>query len=141
MSNSQNETDELKTLQREAAELRAERKGRRSKAKTGAEEESQASKTKGRRSKATSDAAQESQASQTAEEQRVTESSTQELIVEERVPEEEQVPELEQTIQDLVTHLERAAKELQDATVERPALGLLAAFTTGIVVGYLLKRR
>jgi chromosome segregation ATPase len=136
MSSSQDETNELKALQQEVAELRGERKGRRSKATSKAEEASQESKTKRRRSKATSDADQEVQ---TVEEQSVTE--PQASAIEEQRSEEEQVPELDKTIQDLVTHIESVTKGLQEATRENPALGLMAAFTTGIVVGYLLSRR
>ena len=112
MPNSQSETNELKDLQREVAELRAQRKGRRSKAESAAEE-----------------------TVETVEAPNGTEPLTQDSIGK------KQAPDWDETLQDLATHLERVAKEIEAGTRERPALGLLAAFSTGIVVGYLLPRR
>lgn len=111
MSNLQNVSDELKILQREVAELRAQRKERRSEAESAVGETSKVM-----------DAHEETEPSQ--------DSSG-----------ESQYPEWGNTIQDIATHLERVAKEIDETTRERPMLGLMAAFTSGIVVGYLLSRR
>lgn len=139
MPNPQSETDELKTLQQEVAALRAEKEGRSPKAKTATKEESQTPPAKKRRSRAASSTTQTSEA---AGEENVTEASPQDSALEEQTPEEEdQVPDLDETLHDLVTHIDSVAKGLQEATKEHPSLGLMAAFTTGIVVGYLLTRR
>lgn len=138
MPNPQKETDELKVLQQEVADLRAEKKGRSPKVKTAAEEESQTPPAKKRRSRAASATAQTSEA---AGEENATEAPPQDASLEEQTPEEDQVPDLDETLHDLVTHIDSVAKGLQEATKEHPSLGLMAAFTTGIVVGYLLTRR
>ena len=54
---------------------------------------------------------------------------------------EAQVPELEQTAQHYADQVAAAVKQLEDTAREHPALALLAAFTTGVVVGNLLSRR
>ena len=102
MSNLQNVSDELKILQREAKELRAQRKRCRSETESSAGEDTELS--------------QDSSG-------------------------ERQYPDWGNTIQDIAMHLERVAKEIDETTREQPMLGLMAAFTSGIVVGYLLSRR
>jgi ElaB/YqjD/DUF883 family membrane-anchored ribosome-binding protein len=112
MSNSKSDIDELKTMQREAAELKAEQKKPRPKAKTVAEKKSR------------------SEEDRNAEKPPVHGSSG-----------EDQASELDKSVQDIASHLESAGKEIEEAAKERPVLALLAAFTIGIVVGHLLSRR
>jgi hypothetical protein len=112
MSDSGNEIDELKTLQREAAELKAERAKPRSTRRSAA----------GRKSETTEDRGVEAAPA-------------------EGPAGEEQVPEWEKAVRDLTTDLERTVNEIEEAARERPALALLAAFTIGIVVGQLFSRR
>ena len=50
-------------------------------------------------------------------------------------------PEADQTLRDLAALLEGAAKEVEEAARQYPALALLAAFTAGIAIGHLLARR
>jgi DNA invertase Pin-like site-specific DNA recombinase len=102
----------LKTLQRQATELRDERKGRRSAAKSAA----------GKKSKKVEDS-------------KVTDPPAQDSAGE------KQAPEQDKTIQDLAAHLESAWKEIEEAAKERPALTVLAAFFTGIVVGHIFSHR
>ena len=112
MSNSKSDIDELKTMQREAAELRAERKRSRSTAKPAAGPKSV-----------------------TVEDLNSTERPVQDSAAE------KQTSEWDKPVQDLAAQIESAAKEIEEAARDRPALALLAAFTIGIVVGHLLSRR
>jgi ElaB/YqjD/DUF883 family membrane-anchored ribosome-binding protein len=104
--------DELKNMQREAAELKAERKRPRPTAKSAAGKKSRSGEDRNEMEPPVHDSADEEQAS-----------------------------ELDKSVQDLASHLESAGKEIEEAAREHPVLALLMAFTFGIVVGHLLSRR
>jgi ElaB/YqjD/DUF883 family membrane-anchored ribosome-binding protein len=112
MSNSKSDIDELKTMQREAAELKAEQKKPRPRAKSAAGKKSRSGEDRNAEKPPVHGSADEDQAS-----------------------------ELDKNVQDIASHLESAVKEIEEAAKERPMLALLAAFTIGIVVGHLLSRR
>ena len=112
MTNSKSDIEELKNLQREAAELRVERSKPRIKARPAAAKKSETT--------------QESEAAKPQE---------QEAAVE------EQALETEKAVQDIADQWESVVNKIEDAARKRPVLALLAAFTTGVVVGHILSRR
>jgi ElaB/YqjD/DUF883 family membrane-anchored ribosome-binding protein len=113
MKDPRSELDELKTLQQEAAERRAQRK---------------------RRPRSTREPVPKAQSGKVAD-RNATEPTAPDPAIE------EQAPEWEKNLEDLAAHLEGAATEMERAVREYPALALLAAFTIGIVVGQLFSRR
>jgi hypothetical protein len=113
MTNSKNDIEELASLQREAAELRAERKRARSTAKPAAERKSR-----------------------TTDERNATKTPP----VEDAAGEGESL-EAEKTAQDVADQWESVVQKIEEAARERPVLALLAAFATGVVVGHVLTRR
>lgn len=113
MTNSKSDLEELKGLQREASERRAERKKPRAKPRQTKEKQSAVEKDNSAATKpATQDTAGE-------------------------MP----PPETEKTIQDLAGQIETIVKEVEEASSERPVLALLAAFVLGVVAGQLFSRR
>ncbi len=150
MTGSSSDTEELKDLQREVAELRAEREKSRATAKrassakkTGAEkpgaEKSGAQKsgvqkpgTKQKESVTKKPAAQAS-----ADEEQAAEPMTEQAAEQA----DEQTLDAEKKVQEIADQFEGVVKQLEEAARERPALALLAAFTTGVVVGYILTRK
>ncbi len=111
MTHSKRDVEELKRMQSDAAKLRAERKRRPSAEEPGAEH-----------------------LSGSEENQNITETQAeQESAGEAKV--------LESDVQHFADQLASAVKQLEDTTREHPALALLAAFTTGVVVGHLFSRR
>ena len=113
MTNSEHDIEELKSLQREATERRAERKKTSSTAKQAENQQSEAEKDR--------PAPKKPAAQKTA-------SNT-------------QAPESEKNSQDLAGQIETIVKEMEEAASERPMLALLAAFSLGIFVGQLFSRR
>ena len=113
MTNSTHDVDALKRMQSDAEKLRAERKRCRS-----------------------TQAPAAGHASGREEDQNATETQA-----EPDAASEEQVSESETNVQHYADQLAGAVKQLEDAAREYPALTLLAAFTTGIVVGNLFSRR
>lgn len=107
------DVEALKRMQRDAAKLRAGRKRRRAN-QTPADEH----------------------ASGTQKDQKATETQ-----VEPDATGEAQASELETNVDHYADQLAGAVKQLEDAAREHPALALLAAFTTGVVVGNLFSRR
>ena len=105
------DVEALKRMQSDAAKLRAGRKRRRS-TQTSADDD----------------------ASGTGEEQNTTETQAE-------TTGEAQVPESEPTAQHYADQVAVAVKQMEDTAREHPALALLAAFTTGVVVGNLFSRR
>ncbi len=161
MTNSQSDIDELKTLQREAAELRAKRKRPRATNKPDASQQSETlEKQEATESPAESSASEEQtsaqkekppqskrkrsrskarpaakKASATVQEQEGAKLPTQESV------DEEQSPGADKVIHDYAVQIESVVKEMEDAAKERPVLALLAAFTIGIVIGQIFSRR
>jgi len=155
MTGSSSDTEELKDLQREVAELRAEREKSRATAKrassakkTGAEK-SDAQKpgtqkpgaqksgvqkpgTKQKESVTKKPAAQAS-----ADEEQAAEPMTEQAAEQA----DEQTLDAEKKVQEIADQFEGVVNQLEEAARERPALALLAAFTTGVVVGYILTRK
>ena len=113
MTNSIGDVEALKGMQRDAEKLRAERKRRRSTPAPATEH-----------------------ASGREEDQNATETQT-----EPDAAGEEQVFESEANVQHYADQLAGAVKQFEDTAREHPALALLAAFTTGVVVGNLFSRR
>jgi len=113
MTNSKSDVEELKNLQREASEQRAERKQPRSRAKSAAGQKSEPTEHRDATKKP----------------------STQDPT------DEEPTPESEQTVQDLEDQLESVVQKIEEVARERPVLTLLAVFTTGVIVGHVLSRR
>ena len=113
MTKSKSDLEELNKLQREAAELRAERKRSRSTAK-GAEEKP--SESTDDRNTATTPPMQDS-------------------------VDDAQGAASDKVIEDFADQIESIAKKLEEAAIERPALALLAAFSLGIIVGQIFSRR
>jgi len=111
MTTSTHDVDALKRMQSDAENLRAGRKRKRS-TQTPADDD----------------------ASGTGEEPNTTETQAE-------TTGEAQALESETDVQHYADHLAGAVKQLEDAAREHPALALLAAFTTGIVVGNLFSRR
>jgi len=105
------DVDALRRMQSDAEKLRAGRKRKRS-TQTPADDD----------------------ASGTGEEQNTTETQAE-------TTGEAQAPEVETNVQHYADQLAGAVKQLEDAAREHPALALLAAFTTGVVVGNLFSRR
>ena len=113
MTHSKRDVEELKRMQSDAAKLRAERKRRPSAEEPGAEPLS---------------GSEENQ-------------NTTETPAEQESTGEAKVLESETNVQHFADQLASAVKQLEDTTREHPALALLAAFTTGVVVGHLFSRR
>ena len=113
MKDPRSELDELKTLQQEAAERRAQRK---------------------RRLRSTREPVPKAQSGK-VEDRNAAEPTAPDPATG------EQAPEWEKSLEDLAADLEGAATEMERAVREYPALALLAAFTIGIVVGQLFSRR
>lgn len=152
MTNSQSDIDELKALQREAAELRKERQKAHSTAESAGEQNEQqvaepmgkeqvtskpeipVGKTPRKRSVSVAGSPVKKK-SATVEEQEVANPSV------EDAGDEALLPEADKAVRDLAVQIESVVKELEEAARERPALALLAAFTIGIVVGQLFSRR
>jgi hypothetical protein len=111
MNDLYNDIDELKTLQREAAELKAKRKRSRS-----------------RRTTATG------QQSKTAEDEEAKPSSQDASI-------EEPGARSEKIISDLAGHIESVVQDMEAVAIERPVLTIMAAFVFGIIVGKLVSSR
>jgi len=112
MSNLKSDIDELKTMQRESAEQGAEGKQPPSTAKSAS-----------------------GQNSRTVEDRNTTEPPVQDSAAE------EQTSEWDKPVQDLAAQIETAAKEIDEAAREHPAMALLAAVTIGIIVGHILTHR
>jgi len=112
MTNSETELDELKALQREAAESRS---ARRQKKSTGSADSG----------KSTGDADSQTEAEPAA---------AAALL-------EEATPESATTLEDINIDFNAILKDMEDAAQERPVLALLAAFSLGIVVGQMFSRR
>jgi hypothetical protein len=107
-----NELAELRALQQDAAEKRAQRKSAR------------------RKSKPVSDASPTTGGERANGAPAARQQST-----------EEPAPEWEKTLEDLAVHLESAVSDIEDVTREHPALALLAAFTIGVIAGQIFSRR
>ena len=107
------DVEALKRMQRDAAKLRAEDKRRRSSQTSAAEQPSGLDEN------------------QNDTEEQVDRDSAGEA----------QVPESEPTAQHYADQVAVAVKQMEDTAREHPALALLAAFTTGVVVGNLFSRR
>lgn len=149
MTGESSDIEELKDLQREVAELRAEREKSRATAKrassakkTGAEKsdtqkpgtQKQSTKQKGsvKKKSAAQASADEEQAAEQMNEQ-ATEQATEQA--------DEQTLDAEKKVQEIADQFESVVNQLEEAARERPALAMLAAFTTGVVVGYILTRK
>jgi len=113
MTNSQDNIEELETLQQETSELHAKRERAASRA-------------------ASSEAA--SDKVRVAEGEKSSAPDEDEAI-------QPSVSESEAADRDLAVQIENVVIELEDAARERPALALLTAFMIGIVVGQLFARR
>ena len=113
MTTSTGDVDALKRMQSDAAKRRAERK-RRPSIQTPAAEHALGAE----------------------EDQNDTEKQAEQGPVDEA-----QVPESETNVQHYADQLAGALKQLEDTAREHPALVLLAAFTTGVVLGNLFSRR
>ena len=113
MTTSTGDVEALKRMQSEAAKRRAERKRTRSPHAPAAEH-----------------------ASGREDDQNDTEKQAEQEPVDEA-----QVPESETNVQHYADQLAGALKQFEDTAREHPALVLLAAFTTGVVVGNLFSRR
>jgi hypothetical protein len=152
MTNAERDLDELEVLQREAAELRAERQqtdstaapaegqGSAASVEATAKEEGiakpaqPAKRTTRRRTRSTGSAASRKKTS-TADSQ--TDAEPQAATA----PLEEATPESVATLEDLNVDFNGILKDMEDAARERPVLALLAAFSLGIVVGQMFSRR
>lgn len=162
MTNSQSDIDELKTLQREAAELRAERKRPRATAKPDAPEQPETAEQREETAPPVDDSVSDNQTSpqkettkpqpkrtrtrSTAKSTARKTSGTREEHTAEKPSavdsvEKELPPEADKSVRELAVQIESVVKEMEAAARERPALALLAAFTIGIVVGQLFARR
>jgi hypothetical protein len=113
MTNSKHDVEELKSIQSDAAKLRAQRKRRRSTQEPEAEHPSGIEDNQN---------APEKQAIQDSD------GEAQDL-------------ESETNVQHFADQLASAVKQLEDTAREHPALTLLAAFTTGVAVGNLFSRK
>jgi ElaB/YqjD/DUF883 family membrane-anchored ribosome-binding protein len=113
MTNSKHDVEELKSIQSDAAKLRAQRKRRRSTQVSSAEHPSGIEENQNNTEKqAVQDSAGEAQALES-----------------------------ETNVQHFADQLASAVKQFEDTAREHPALALLAAFTTGVVVGNLFSRK
>ena len=113
MTNSTRDVEALRRMQSDAAELRAERKRRGSTQAPAAEDPSETEEDQsGSKKQAVPDSAGEGQALES-----------------------------EKNVQHYADQLADALKQLEDAAREHTALALLAAFSTGIVVGNLFSRK
>lgn len=113
MTNSQSDINELQTLRREAAELRAKRD----------------------RPCSTATGPAAAQDSDRVQEHEIAEPPTMESA------DAEEAPETDKTLRHLATQIESVVKEMEEAARERPTLALLAAFTVGIIIGQLVTRK
>lgn len=114
MTNSKSDIEELKGLQREVTERRAERNRPPSTVKRA-----------------------EDQQSEMMEDRDVTTKP----VAQESVVIESPAPESKRTIQNLAGQIENLVKEMEEAASERPLLALLAAFSLGVITGQLFSRR
>jgi ElaB/YqjD/DUF883 family membrane-anchored ribosome-binding protein len=112
MINSKNDIDELKSMQREAVELKADQKKPRPRAKTAVRKKPK------------------------NEEDHIAEKAPVHGSVGEDL-----ASELDKSVQEIASLLESAGKKIEETVKERPTLSLLTAFTLGIVVGHFLSRR
>jgi len=117
MTQSKSDIEELKDLQREAIELKAQRKKSRSSASSAqakhSEEEESGNASNNPSSKVSTDNTQA----------------------------EGQLPDAEEAIENIADQFESFVKQLANAAQDRPALALLATFTAGVMVGYMLSRK
>lgn len=123
MTDSKIDIDELKELQREAAEQRAEREKQRKSAEK-AKQARQAEKENLQQSAAAAAARNDSAESADPEESGDAQASAEEV-----------------TIQEFVDQLGSVVVQIENAARERPALALLTAFTVGIIVGRVFSRK
>ncbi|MGB5615164.1 MAG: hypothetical protein WBM67_21200 [Sedimenticolaceae bacterium] len=152
MTNAETDLDELKALQREAAELRsegeqtdssaapAEGQGSAASVEATSKEEGiaqppQSAKRTARRRARSSGSAATSKKTSAADSQTEAESPAA------SAPLEEATPESASTLEDLNVDFNGILKDMEDAARERPVLALLAAFSLGIVVGQMFSRR
>jgi len=140
MTGSNSDIEDLKDLQREGAELRAERE----KAPTTAKRTSSVKKSSAQKSGAQQPGTKQKEsvtkkpaAQASADEQQAAEPMNEQAAEQA----EEQTLEPEKKVQEIADQFEGVAKQLEEAVRERPALAMLAAFTTGVVVGYILTRK
>ena len=161
MKKTESDLDELKTLEREAAQLRSRRKGSGTSARsaapkqpateppTEAEAEAAASPEEPRVDEAPMPPRKRTKAGQVGRKRaRATarKSPAQADLNESEKPPtqasgDEQAPTgTEETINDLAAQIGGFVTEMEAAAKERPAVALLAAFTIGIVVGQLFSR-
>jgi len=125
----QSDIDELKNMQREAAEQRDKRKKHRAKASIAEGQQSPAGQDQKRNPKP-------------AENDQANEAKTENLKAgEDDQIYEAQAQETENDIQDIADQIEIAVKNMDELASERPVLTLLAAFTLGIVVGQMFSRK
>jgi len=131
MTGSNSDVEELKDLQREVAELRAEREKSRATAKrassakkTGAQKPGAKQNESVKKKPAAQASAEEEQAAEPMNEQT-----------------DEPTLDAEKKVQEIADQFESVVSQLEEAARERPALAMLAAFTTGVVVGYILTRK
>lgn len=113
MADSKHDIEEINKLQREAAELQAELKQARS-------------------------------ASQIKDKNEVDDTTAEKSSAAPPQPdstEESTIADLEQTLADSSHQLAGLIRQIEDATVQRPALALLAALTIGIAIGQLFSRK
>ena len=141
MTSSNSDVEELKDLQREVAELRAEREKSRATAKRA----SSAKKTGAEKSGTQKSGAQKPGTKQkdSVTNKPAAQASADEEQVAEKMAEQadEQTLDAEKKVQEIADQFEGVVNQLEEAARERPALAMLAAFTTGVVVGYILTRK
>ena len=152
MTNSETDLDELKALQREAAELRRERQQTDSTAAPAEGQGSAASveatgkeegiakpakplKPTTRKRKRSTGSAASSKKTSAADNQTEAEPPAA------TAPLEEATPESATTLEDLNIDFNAILKDMEDAARERPVLALLAAFSLGIVVSQMFSRK
>ena len=152
MTNAETDLDELKALQREAAELRSERQqtdspaapaeGQGSAASVEATSKEEgiaqpaqsAKRTTRRRARSTGSAASRKKTSAAGSQKGAEPAAA-------SAPLEDAIPEPATTLDDLNVDFNGILKDMEDAARERPVLALLAAFSLGIVVGQMFSRR
>lgn len=145
MTGSNSDIEELKDLQREVAELRAEREKSRATAKrassakkTGAEKsDTQKPGTQKQSTKQKGSVKKKSAAQASADEEQAAEQMNEQATEQA----DEQTLDAEKKVQEIADQFESVVNQLEEAARERPALAMLAAFTTGVVVGYILTRK
>jgi hypothetical protein len=157
MTNSGTGLDELKTLQREAAQLRSERQQTDSTAvaaegegsaaapaeapaeapgkEEGTAKPAQPAKRSTRRRARSTGSATSTKKTRAADSQTEAEPPAASASLEEATPESAT------TLEDLNVDFNGILKDMEDAARERPVLALLAAFSLGIVVGQMFSRK